>query len=696
MTVNDSLKPHDELTEAYTFKGFISVVDELLTRNTNTEFAIITSDVERFKVINDLFGMNTGDEVLRNLAGFWKEHLGTDAVVGRIGSDKFVCCCRSENVNFEILKQNMNYTVEKDGEALRIFLQAGVYFADTREVSVIKMCDRALLALNSIKGNHSEVIAFYSENDRDDLLMDQQLVSDMDRAIKEHEFFVVIQPVYDSGSGKVVSGEALVRWNHPRYKLLMPGAFIPVFEKNYTISKLDKFVWEETCRIISSMKERGNMVPISINVSRANIMYDNMVETIDGLVKKYDIPVSSLRIEITESAYIDDPRKLMNTIRKFKKLGYTVLMDDFGTGYSSLNLLRELDFDILKIDKSLIDEIGNSGKAGNVVASVIRMAKWLGMKAVAEGVEQQEQVDFLKNVGCDYIQGYFYSKPVSTEDFFEKCSRNIPVQSKKTYTDINLDNMIKVQDVGMRAFLNKLIGPLALYSCNGKRLRLMRVNEEYYELYGVSPDELFGNTGVHEETETVTETKVITACVDAYRTGEPGHVITARKKKDGWMWLSLNISYVGDKDNEQVFIFNIRDITAEQSRRNRNGNSGLYSVLRHIYVEIIEMDYEKGTLHTVYREAGKVSTESRMAPMNRLVGEYAERVVHEDSRELFINTFSEANMNKFFAGSDMTFSVPLHIYDKNGNIRHIEMTVVKNNENPGSRIAIVCTRLIED
>ena len=240
----------------------------------------------------------------------------------------------------------------------------------------------------------------------------------MKGSLRRGEFLVYLQPKYELMSERIVGAEALVRWLHPQLGFISPARFIPIFEQNGFIYQLDKYVWEKTCQLLKDDIDHGRPVlPISINVSRIDLYSPNIVKVFEELIDKYDIPPKLLELELTESAYVENPQQIIEIAKELQARGFPILMDDFGSGYSSLNMLKDMPVDILKIDlKFLSDTQGDDhGRGGNIMTSVVRMAKWLDVPVIAEGVETQAQVDFLRTIGCECVQGFFYSKPVPIE-----------------------------------------------------------------------------------------------------------------------------------------------------------------------------------------------------------------------------------------------------------------------------------------
>lgn len=300
----------------------------------------------------------------------------------------------------------------------KINMYMGIYEIADMELSPEQMCERANMALASVKGKALGKFAVYHDNMRTFLVREQFMVNEMNRALAEGQFTFYLQPIYDAVTEVPASAEALVRWIHPERGMISPGDFIPLFERNGFIMKLDYYIWEGVCKYLSEAVKQGEpVVPVSVNVSRVDMFQVDLCERIVNLVDRYGLEHRLMKFEITESAYMDDSSQLLDIIENLQKNGFKVLMDDFGSGYSSLNMLKDASVDILKIDMRFLESFGEESRGSNVLDGIISMAKVLNMQVVAEGVETLEQLNFLKNTGCDLIQGYYFSKPLPLDDY---------------------------------------------------------------------------------------------------------------------------------------------------------------------------------------------------------------------------------------------------------------------------------------
>jgi EAL domain-containing protein (putative c-di-GMP-specific phosphodiesterase class I) len=295
--------------------------------------------------------------------------------------------------------------------------------------------DRARTACNKVRGSEKHLMVYDNELQKQEQL-NQRLINDLGKGIQEHEFKVFYQPKYSiqNGAPKLASAEALIRWQHPELGLIPPDAFIPLFERNGQIREIDKYVWNEAAKQIDTWKQKyGITLPVSVNLSRVDALDPNLEQTLDDLVAKYKLERKFLNLEITESAYTENADQLRDTIYRLREKGFVIEMDDFGSGYSSLNMLKDLPVNVLKIDlRFLADSQGvENGRADNILDSIVRMAKRLDLLVIAEGVETQKQVDFLRLIGCEYVQGYFFSEPVPGEHYQELIKNDYVVEHKE-------------------------------------------------------------------------------------------------------------------------------------------------------------------------------------------------------------------------------------------------------------------------
>lgn len=390
-------------------------IAKLILERQNKKVAFIQFDVEHFKLINDNYSPETGDKLLALISEVLNLMCGDNMPHSRLSADLYMFV-----MTFDEKDEIIDFIRRLESQILGVMnidfkLCFGIYIMNDPDMPSRRCGDNAGIARQSVKGNALENIAFFNESALADMHKIQRIEEDMNNALKDGEFLMFLQPKVSISSGKIIGAEALARWQHHSKGLISPKDFIPVFEKNGFILKLDRFIWESAARQIRSWIDSSiPPVPISVNVSRTYLKGDNTVKELYNLVKKYDIPIGLLQIEITESAESED---VEHSVELFKENGFTMLMDDFGSGYSSLNMLQKTKFDVLKIDRYFLNEFMVSERGRKILGHTISMSKDIGLDIIAEGVETRMQADFLSECGCDSAQGFLYSKPVDADSF---------------------------------------------------------------------------------------------------------------------------------------------------------------------------------------------------------------------------------------------------------------------------------------
>lgn len=382
---------------------------------------IIAMDLEDFKVINDTCGMGMGDITLLKVWEVLNGSLEEDELAARIYADRFIIFLQEQDkdtlrARIEELTHRLESLAEKLGVP-RVSPVFGIYRME-RDEELEKVYGHAIQAKHLVKGRRDRNYAFYEELDHQQILENRAIENGFERAIKEREFEVWYQPKFDTEESRIVGAEALIRWRKKDGTVLSPGKFIPLFEKNGMIPRLDEYVFREVCRQQKEWEKEGRTpLPVSVNISRVSLYYCNIVEKYKAILDSYRLKSEYVQLEITESATIDNG-EISRLIEDFHGVGFQMLLDDFGSGYSSLSTLNVMHFDTVKLDKSLIDYIGdNNGE--KLLHYITRLGQNLGLHITAEGVETKEQVDFLRNLKCDDIQGYYFSKPLPREQYEE-------------------------------------------------------------------------------------------------------------------------------------------------------------------------------------------------------------------------------------------------------------------------------------
>lgn len=481
----DFFKQYDILTGLYNKGSFENKTKEVLSK-TKEQYSIVCVDIEKFKVINDLYGSENGDKLLKHLAEhfytFCKKHQG---IASRFASDIYMICLPSkytEKIINMILKLFRSLK-----ESTEITPAIGVYDIEDSNFTVSFMCDNALLAITSIKGNFQKHWAHYNVSMRAKMVLEQEMVASAAEALQCGQFQFYLQPKCDMSSGKIIGCEALVRWMHPEKGIIPPNDFIPLFERNGFIKELDVYIWEEVIRWLKDL-EISNIraLPVSVNVSRIDMLELDVFSIITNLTNKYNVDPSLLKLEVTESAYINEEEKIIKIVDQLRRYGFNVLLDDFGSGYSSLNILKDINIDALKLDMRFLDK--KSQKSKDVLLSIQNMAKWLNLITIAEGVETYEQVEFLLAIGCRLAQGYYYYRPMDVNSFNEL----LKDKDKIDYTSLEMlrtgnNNLFNIKElfyenVVSNNLLNNVLGCISLIYKENDVLYFEKGNAKLLEL----------------------------------------------------------------------------------------------------------------------------------------------------------------------------------------------------------------------
>jgi len=415
------LRTRDKLTGLFNQDYFIEKVEHRLKFDKFTPYLLIVTDLVNFKLINDLHGRAFGDTILLRLADSIRMNAAPDDIYGRLFNDHFVLLVPKRHFDaeayIESFKSKMSYL---NNFSYNLIGHMGVYEVEDSSLPISVMCDRAFLALRSIKNDYKNTISYYNDRLRLEVLKMQMLMNELPEALKSGQLVMYLQPQVTK-EGKLRGAEALIRWHHPTRGVIPPGDFIQIIEKINIISDVDRFIWECACKKLAEWKEKGRTdIAISVNISAKDFFTMDLYETFTSLVKKYDISPKNLNLEITETAVIFDLENQMKLLDRLRAAGFIVEMDDFGSGYSSLNMLKDISVDVLKIDMAFLQQTKNNAKSQLILAKIINLAKELGMKVVTEGVENGSQIDFLSDAGCDLFQGFYFSRPIPVQDFEEK------------------------------------------------------------------------------------------------------------------------------------------------------------------------------------------------------------------------------------------------------------------------------------
>ena len=530
------------------------------------DVSIVCFDVDHFKLFNDLHGLDCGDELLRYLGRALALRFSPDGAqpLARLAADTFALCAtgirpeRVERILVDISSECPN--------GIDAIVRAGVYRIEDPASPVSIMCDRAVIALRTVKGSYFDRVALYDPGMREALVLEREVVAGIESALREDRIELFLQPKCNIRTGKIVGAEALARWRHPERGIVAPGEFIPLIERNGLVRSLDLRVWEKTAAWIRGLIDEGvQPVPVSVNVSRADIYLVDVAAELHALVERYGIEPSLIEVEITESAYSERPDRIVAAFDELAERGFTVLMDDF----SSLNMLKDINVDVLKIDMRFLDRDDRRSK--DIMESVIRMARWLDLPVIAEGVETREQVNFLLDVGCSYAQGYYYARPMEAAAFealltdgskvqHEQCALQDARRPILDFRDLLHENTISDR------MLSSIIGSVALYSYADGDLRLIRGNEAYRRLIatlgeGVNGAEEGGSLlpFVHDEDRdalVAAAEETVRSCPD-----DGVEVVVRRMGTNGCHWHKMRLFHLNTTNGSATVYGSVTDVT---------------------------------------------------------------------------------------------------------------------------------------
>lgn len=430
----------DTITGGKNDNYFRDVAARVIWENSNIPYLVVRFDISNFRYINEAYGHARADGLLKIVVEESEKIFNGIEICTRMNADQFVLLARNDQ-EFEAKCEDMIQSInERAREDLAIMfpirLKRGIYPVRKDDTDVNIIIDRANAARKSLNGDEKTMVAMYSDKIVNQMYKVDQIESEMEAAIKNKEFQVFIQPKWDIVHDRIYGGEALVRWIKADGTRIFPDEFIPVFEKNGFVEKLDLYMLEEVCKRLRVLIDSGfSIFPISVNQSRLLLHNPNYVDQIKKILKRYRIPNGYIELEITETVFQDERETMITTMNLLKQQDVQLSMDDFGSGYSSLNMLKDVPFDVIKIDREFFSESITSNSSILILRKIIEMAEGLGIRVLCEGVETKEQVELLKQLGCCYVQGYYYAKPMPMEEFITTYCKSIP-DGKKYYDDL--------------------------------------------------------------------------------------------------------------------------------------------------------------------------------------------------------------------------------------------------------------------
>lgn len=542
------------------------------------KYMVVYFDVQRFKTVNDMLGIAEGDRLLKHIAQVVAEAAEGKGASCRIGSDRFALVIRCEAGKRDSFVEKLLEDISEFDQPFEITCNAGIFVIEDKQLPADLIIDRAIMAQSPIKGSYTKRFNYYTEALREQLLTEQEITGMMRAALKGEQFVIHYQPQYNHSTGMLVGAEALVRWRHPEKGLIPPNRFIPVFEKNGFITKLDLYVFERVCIFLRKCLDKNlPVVPISTNLTRYDIFAPNFIEMLEETRKKYEVPSKYIRVEITESAALGNSQFINAAVKKLHSYGYIVEMDDFGSGYSSLNILKDIDFDIIKLDMRFLEsEQGKKNRGGTILSSVVRMVNWLGLPIIAEGVEAVTQADFLRSIGCDCVQGFLYSKPLQQEAYEELISGakiGTMIPQMKLIDTLNAANFWSSDSLETLIFSN-FVGGAAIFDYRFGRAEILRVNQKYLTEFGMNLSEkeiVSANIlDFFDETGRESYLKMLEQAIETgdEQESEAWRTISSPSCGEEKICIRTTVRMIGKSKGSYLFYAMIRNITTEKKYYN--------------------------------------------------------------------------------------------------------------------------------
>lgn len=488
------LQNKDELTGCWNFNSFKRHGAELIRENPDLVYSLWYCDIRQFKFINETFGYEEGDRLLKFWINMLMQYLDEKELVGRISADRFVVLTHRSNEwefaeRFAITTDKLRVFFNQPGINYDVEVVSGVYVCNTEEArraTMNQMLDLANVAQEEAKKLSGTCYKIYSEELWNKRMRAMKIKKHLKTAIQNGDISVWMQPQYNYVTGEMVGAEALCRWNHESLGNISPGEFIPILERSSQVTLLDRFVWEEVCKHLQRWKkEKEISVALSVNISRIDIQEEGFYDYIKGLVTKYEIDPQFLRLEITESAYMENSEQVIRIVEQLQRDGFVVEMDDFGSGYSSLNMLKDVPVDILKLDIRFLSETEyDAARGGNILSAVIRMSHSLNLPVIAEGVETMEQADFLKNLGCKMMQGYYFSRPLPIEEFEALLEKQKTGDLPTSFHGTGLRNLSEIMDAKSTSgfVFDRCIGAAMLVEYDGEHMAVLMANDAVFDM----------------------------------------------------------------------------------------------------------------------------------------------------------------------------------------------------------------------
>ena len=562
----------DELTGLYRERVFLNLAQERI-QALEGDWCVIAVDIEHFKLFRDWNGQENGTLLLAEIGRILQaEAARVNGLAGYRGQDDFCLLCPFHKPSIRALYEEIRQAINQYSKTVGFSPIFGICRVEQPGDQVLTLMNRAALTAEEAKGDFRNRIQLFSPEKHEKNTREFRLLAWFQHAIENGEICFFLQPQCRVSNRKVVGAEALARWKTADGVQISPAEFVPILEKYGVITHLDEYIWDQVCCWLRSMLDRGlEPVPVSINVSQLDIFTINVPEYLSALAQKYDLPHKYLKVEVTESAYVEDTSMVRQTVKTLRDMGFLVLMDDFGSGYSSLNMLSSLNVDVIKLDAQFLHISLNEERKGvSILESIINMAKTLGTPIVAEGVESREQMRFLSDLGCRYMQGYYFYRPMPKEEFESLLRNDDNIDYKGFLFKANQQMHIREfldENIFSDAMLNNVLGPVCFYNWQGEDVDILRFNQQFYLMIGLDVDVLEARRYHIQQFFHPDDLPAFYAMLAA---AEKDHINGAKgtfrvfKPNGTIFWIALRVYYLSKDVKGKKFYASAQDVTELQ------------------------------------------------------------------------------------------------------------------------------------
>ena len=562
----------DERTGLLTDRDLFAMTRDRLGRMQG-QWCVIAIDIEHFKLFTEWHGKSAADMLLAQISKLLRQ-VETDCrgLAGYRGLDDFWLVVPYDLRMIENLYNQIRDLIISHGNSVGFLPIFGICLLSSAEDEITDVFNHAAMTAEQVKGDLHHRIRVYNPSLYLQTAEEYRLLSDFQRALENKEIFFTLQPQCRVSTGNVVGAESLARWRLKDGTMVPPTKFVPILEKYRMVTNLDKYIWESVCAWLRKWMDAGHTpVPISVNVSQIDILTVDVPAFMESLLRKYELPARLLKVEITESAYVEDTASVRDTVRRIRAMGMMVLMDDFGSGYSSLNMLRSLNVDVIKLDAQFLHIDAQEERKGiSILESIVNMAKSMALPIIVEGVETQEQINFLSDLGCRYMQGYYFYRAMPVEEFERLISDERRLDLKgfefKATGQIHPRELLD-ENVFSDAMLNNILGPVAIYRWKDDRVDIVRFNQQYYLMVGLPLEQLESRRSDIQKfmygDDKDKFRNMLTAATRDRLNGSKG-ILRLYRPNGSLRWLSVQLYYLNEDEEGKTFYASCEDVTELQ------------------------------------------------------------------------------------------------------------------------------------